>query len=104
MMLIKRLTIALSIYSLTGCAGVSRPDADVCGINYATDAAAHLTCYNIKNDFNDDGTLKSTAKSHKKLIPTPQSLNAGKYISKEDWPKIQVWLQDLRDYATNNCQ
>ena len=96
--------IAVSFsWLLVGCASVQRPDADICGINYATNSAPHLTCFNIKDDYNDDGTLKSTAKSHRKLIPTPQSLNAGKYISKEDWPKVQVWLQDLRDYASNHC-
>ena len=87
-----------------GCSTVQRPDADICGINFASDKPAHLTCFNILKDFNDDGTLKSTAKSHQKLIQGPSSLNAGKYVSKDDWAKVQVWLQDLRDYARNHCQ
>jgi hypothetical protein len=109
---IKPLKIASSIYSLLvlgmflpflGCASVQRPDADICGINFAADKPAHLTCFNIKNDFDNAGVLLPTAKAHQKLIGKPQSLNAGKYMSKEDWPKFQIWLQDMRDYATNHC-
>lgn len=102
MMLIRRLTIlSITCNALVGCTGVQRPDADICGVNFAIDKPAHLTCFNIKSDFNGDGTLKAGAKSHQKLIGAPQSLNAGKYISKEDWPKVQVWLQDMRDQINN---
>ena len=103
-----KLTMLLMIVFLTceliGCAHVERPDADVCGINFASDAPAHLTCYNIKNDFSSDGVLLPGAKSHKKPIKSPQSLNAGKYISKEDWPAVQVWIQDMRDWTKEHCQ
>lgn len=95
----------ISLGMFSGCgAVVSRPDADICGINYAPDKPAHLSCYNIRDDFNDDGTLKSTAHAHSKPILKPQSLNAGTYVSKEDWPKFQVWLQDSRDWVTNHCR
>lgn len=96
------LTILCAISS--GCAGVQRPDADICGINFASDAAAHLTCYNIRSDFDANGTLIAGHHSHRKPIGQPQSLNAGKYISKEDWPKFQVWLQDIRSWSQNHCQ
>jgi hypothetical protein len=83
---------------------ISRPDADVCGINFSSDKPAHLLCFNMKDDFNDDGVLHAGVKPHIKPIKNAAQLNAGKYVSKEDWPKIQVWLQDLRDYSKNNCQ
>jgi hypothetical protein len=73
-------------------------------VNFATDKPAHLHCFNVLNDYDDQGVLKPGVKAHDKLIGAPQSMNAGKYISKEDWPKFQTWLQDSRDWAKEHCQ
>ena len=100
----KLILLSLTALSICSCAGVSRPDADICGINFATDKPAHLTCFNVLKDFDAQGVLLSTAKAHQKHILRPNSLNAGKYVSKEDWPKFQVWAQDGRDYIKNHCQ
>lgn len=104
MKLILRLTILLSMCDLSGCAGVARPDADICAINFASDKPAHLHCYNVKNDYGDDGILKAGAKAQDIPITSPQMLNAGKYVSKEDWPKYQVWFQDGRNYVKGHCK
>ena len=100
----KLMMLVLIALSICSCSQIQRPDADICVVNYATDKLPHLTCFNIKRDYNDDGSLKADAKPVKKLIKTPQSLNAGKYISKEDWPAFQVWIQDTRDWAKGHCQ
>jgi uncharacterized protein YigE (DUF2233 family) len=96
-----RLMILLSIFSLVGCANVQRPDADVCGVNAKT---SKLRCYNIKNNYTNDGTLKDGATPTVKPIANLMSLNGGIYFSPADFEKLKVWLQDMRDYAKEHCQ
>lgn len=95
--------ILLSTFEISGCAGVARPDAYLCGVNFAQ-PGPHLHCYNVKSDYDDAGVLLSTAKAKDIPITSPPMLNAGKYVSKEDWAKFEVWFQDGRDYVTNHCQ
>ena len=100
----KSILLVMILLNICSCSGVSRPDADICIINFASDKPAHLHCQNMKSDYSPDGVLLPGHPAHDKLIGAPQSLNAGKYISKEDWPKFQVFMQDLRDYAKVHCQ
>lgn len=53
---IKLLTICLIIFS--GC-GVDRPDTNICVFNTGL---LYKYCYNLKTDYNGDGTRKKTAK------------------------------------------
>jgi hypothetical protein len=100
-MKLTQLLAILCVFS-SGCASVEKPDVDLCGINFSG-KTPHLLCYSLR-DFDENGNLKPNVKSHSKPISTPQSLNAGKYVSKEDWPKLQVYFQDLRNYAAAHCK
>ncbi len=52
----KPLMMLLMVFSLVGCA--SGPDVDVCVVNAP---AKNRKCYNLKTDYNEDGSLKKTA-------------------------------------------
>ena len=103
MKLIKQLMILLSTSSLLGCSSVPQLDVDLCGINFASDKPAHLRCYNTLTDY-ADGTLIPGAKPKIILIKNPAQLNAGKFVSKEDWAKVEAWAINLRSYAKDHCQ
>lgn len=96
-----RLMISLIVFSLVGCASVKRPDALVCGVNAK---GMKLRCYNIKTDFNDDGTRKADAQAKEIKISSIQDLNAGIYFSPKDFEKIKVWLADMRDWSESHCK
>lgn len=88
-------------FSLVGCAGVQRPDAMVCGINAK---AMKLRCYNIKDDFTEEGVLKDGAVAKEPIFSSIQDLNGGIYFSPKDFEKIKVWLSDMRDWSKDHCR
>ena len=95
------LTILLSICS--GCVQAPVLDVDLCGVNFATDKPAHLHCYNTKRDYTN-GVLNAGAKAHDIPITSPQMLNAGKFVSKSDWKKVEAWAIELRNYGQEHCK
>jgi hypothetical protein len=97
----RALILLLVISSLVGCAGVQRPDANICGINAVS---SNLRCYNIKNDYSNDGTLDPKAKPV--IIPLSglNDLNAGLYFSPLDLEKLKVWIGDMRNWAKAHCK
>lgn len=80
------------------CSKVKRPDSYICGINLKS---AEFRCYNILNDFNDDGTMKTDAKP--KVEPLVLQ-NAAVYMTPQDFEKVKVWMQDLRDFSKEHCK
>jgi len=109
---IKQSTIALSIPKLgilipfmvmIGCVSAPQLDVDLCGINFASDKPAHLHCYNTKKDYTD-GVLTPGAKAHDIPISSPAMLNAGKYVSRADWKKVEAWAIELRQYGKEHCK
>ena len=100
-MIILKLGMIVVFLGIIGCAGVQRPDADICGVNAKS---SKLRCYNIKNDFNDDGTRKPDAQPVNKKISSLNDLNGGIYVSPADFEKFKVWLGDSRDWISNHCQ
>lgn len=97
----KRLMMLLNICSLVGCAGVQRPDANICGINAVS---SNLRCYNIRKDYNNDGILDANAKPVIVPLSGLNDLNAGAYLSPLDLEKVKVWLGDLRTWAKDHCK
>jgi hypothetical protein len=95
------LIIILVLMLLSGCATVKRPDALICGVNAK---GMKLRCYNIKLDFNDDGTRKPGAIPSDIKIKSVHDLNGGIYFSPGDFEKLKVWLSDMREYAKEHCQ
>lgn len=86
---------------LVGCAGVQRPDADICGVNAS---ASKLHCYNLKKDYSNDGTLLANSVAKDKPISSLQDLNAGIYFSPTDVEKVKVWISDMRAWAKDHCK
>lgn len=96
-----RLTTLCLTFSLIGCAGVKRPDANVCGINAVS---SNLRCYNILKDYSNDGTLNANAKPTLVPISGLNDLNAGIYFSPIDVEKLKVWIGDMRSWAKEHCK
>lgn len=91
----RQLTMLFLVCSFLGaCASVQQPDADLCGINTKY---MHARCYNLKRDFNKDGTRKKNATPIIKPIKDLQELNGWIGVAPADYEKIQVWIGDLRD-------
>jgi len=95
------LSLVLLTLMLTACASVERPDALICGVN---SKAMKLRCYNIKDDFTNDGIRKPDAKAKDIPISSIHNLNGGIYASPSDFEKIKVWLADLRSYSERHCK
>lgn len=88
----------LTALNLSGCGGVERPDTNVCVVNYEL---MHLKCYNLKNDYNDDGNLKPGSKPHFKAITGLTSLNSYVVTDPDGWANLKAYIRKLRE---NNGQ
>jgi len=88
-----RLTI-FSLFILSACA--TRPDANICVVNAP---AGHAKCYNLYYDYNDKGNLLKSAKPTFKPAKSVYDLNKGVWMSNDDWAKVKVWIQNLRQGA-----
>jgi hypothetical protein len=95
------LMMSFLAYSLVACSAIQRPDALVCGVNAK---GMKLRCYNIKRDFNDDGTRKPNVQPSEIKIQSIHDLNGGIYFSPSDFEKLKVWLGDMRDWSKEHCQ
>lgn len=88
-----KLCQAFSLILLSSCATISKPNAHLCVVNAP---AAHLKCYNLSTDYNDDGNIKNTAKAKFFRAETIEDLNKGVWMSNNDWAKVKVWIRQLR--------
>jgi hypothetical protein len=93
----KKLLIALSL-AFSGC--VSRPNTDLCVINAA---ALNRGCYNMHEDFNADGSLKSGAVMKIRPNATIQDLDKAVIVDgpdaqngfEEGWARLKAYLKKL---------
>jgi hypothetical protein len=94
------------------CASVPRPNSDHCTVNVP---ALHQTCWNLSDDYTDDGRLKPGAVPHFKPCPSDKwpcrdpatkykdeaamlaDLNKGTYFDLDSWAEIKAWVKELRD-------
>ena len=109
-----RLTTLLSICSaitLGACTSVQRPNSYAWGVN---GAASRLEGYNVRTDYNSDGTRKSGAVKQIKSLPNGlKDLNGAicflppkpnDQLGDEGIKGMKIWLGDLRDWAKEHCQ
>jgi hypothetical protein len=89
----KALTTLFLAFSLSGCATIAKPDANLCVVNAP---ARHLKCYNLAADYNDDGNIKASAKAKFFRAETVEDLNKGVWMSNNDWAKVKGWIRELR--------
>lgn len=107
-----KLLILLSIIGSACSCGVSRPDADLCVVNAPN---KNRKCYNLKNDYNDDGSLKAGAKPVYRPNLTVEDLNKALVLDspyddqnpnpghfEDGISRMKAWVRKLRDAAT--CQ
>lgn len=101
----KPLTLLLMIFS-SGCATVERPDTDMCVVNVPGE---HAKCYNLKRDYNDDGSRNPSA------IPTYRPIDRTKKLSLDDLNKntcvdpdglanLKSYIRELRDAYERECK
>jgi len=85
----------LVAFSLCGCAGVPRPDAYINGFN-AKSQPMKIRGYNIRKDFNDDGSRKKNATPREIVVESCQDLNGYMMQSPADFEKSLVYLKQMR--------
>lgn len=95
------LPLTLLCLVFNGCALIQRPDSNICVMNAP---AQHMKCYNLKRDYNDDGTLKPTAK------PTFRQFriidDGNKYISMDpdSFAQLKAYIKLLREEYQKGCK
>lgn len=94
----------LAVFSLSSC-GVSRPDIYLCGVNAQK---KYLRCFNFRDDYNDDGSLKAGAKPTLRPVPDLAALDKAFVIdSKTGYEDalagLKTYVKQLRDHYAN-CQ
>lgn len=100
-----RLSISLwMVFSLTSCA-VARPDIDLCIVNAPNGVRK---CYNYQRDYNDDGSLKSSAKAFYRKNATVSDLNKAFVVDspsgfEDGLASLKAYIRELRDHY-QNCQ
>jgi hypothetical protein len=62
-----------------------------------------LRCYNVRNDYTNEGILKNDAVPDIRPVQGLMSLNGGIYFSPQDFEKLKIWLADMRKYAQEHC-
>jgi len=88
-----RLILFLMIFSLAACGGVTRPDAPICVANAP---AKHSKCYNLKDDYRDDGTRKGDAKPFYYKLETIYDINKMVFTTPEGFGEIKKSLAATR--------
>jgi hypothetical protein len=106
----KQLILLLIAFSLSGCAGIQKPNTDLCIVNAPPgDTTTHKRkCYNMATDFDDNGVRLPAAKPVYRENPTVQDLNKFLVIDSptgtvDGQAALQAWVQKLRQHFAN-CQ
>lgn len=105
-----RLLILLSIIS-SGC-GVKRPNIEACIVN---SELAQRKCYNIHDDYDDDGNLLATAKpkfhpnvtvadlNKAFVIDSPYDAdNPNEHHFEDGLAQLKAWIRELKDECASN--
>lgn len=92
---------------LAGCGGVSRPSILACIVNAP---ARNRKCYNLATDYNDDGSLKATAKPVIRPNTTIDDVNKAFTVDSADpsptgfvdaLAGLKTYLNQLRKHYAN---
>ncbi len=98
--LTKHLT-AFSLLLLAACAGVPRPDTDLCIINAP---AKHLKCYNMARDYDESGQLLPSAKPTFRPASVIKDVNKYMAIDTKGLANLKTYINTLRDELSRRCQ
>lgn len=98
------LTMLLAICSLAGCAGApERPNTNLYQINVAG-SQAEARGYNMHDDYDSDGALKSSAKPKTVELESLKSLRGWYCTDQQGLKNLKVYLGELRSYAKEHCK
>lgn len=89
--------------TLSACGGVALPNTDVCIVNGPN---LNRKCYNMATDYNDDGSLKATAKpvyrSNKIVMDLSKALVIDSPTGFEDGlANLKTYITELRNHYAN---
>jgi hypothetical protein len=104
------LVVCSPLLAASSCStSVPRPDADICEINVLK---LHESCYNIAEDYDDNGQLIPNAKPRVVQFLDEAAMLAalnkntcvgtasdGKIPAPQGWANIKTWIKNLRDEA-----
>jgi hypothetical protein len=103
--LTKQLTLLSIIFSLTACAGITKPDTDVCIVNAPN---KNRKCYNMATDYDDNGQRLATAKPVYR--PNAQISDLNKFLcidsptgTVDGQAALSAWIQKIRQHF-KDCQ
>ena len=88
---------------LSACGGVTRPDIDLCIVNGPN---LNRKCYNMARDYNDDGTLKASAKPVYRANKTVMDLSKAFVLDsptgfEDGLVGMKTYIKELRNHYAN---
>lgn len=95
-----RLTV-FSLLLVCGCAGVPRPDTDLCVANVP---GKNRKCYNLLRDYDNTGERIPGAKPTYKPLTSLNDINKSVMTDPTGFANLKAYLRKLRDEATRSCQ
>lgn len=98
MQLQKMLWVSFSLL-IAGCGSIDRPDTDLCVVN---DPGHHLICYNLKRDYDKNGSLKPGAVPMIKPIESIADLNKDVCTDPSGFEHLKTYVQEMKD-AMKRC-
>lgn len=95
--LIRLIGISLTAFSLVGCAGIARPKGFLCVAHLADPnhgiPHSYNHCFDLEQDFDDDGKLKPTAKGQKLPLIMDKHVN----MDPKSFSSLNAYLQKIRE-------
>lgn len=95
-----RLTV-FSLLIVTACAGVPRPDTDLCTANAP---AKHWKCYNLLKDYDDRGQRNPEAKATFKPLNSISDANKMTGTDPKGFGNLKAYINKLKAAAEQRCQ
>lgn len=96
---IKQLILLWMVSSLVACAGIEKPDAEVCIVNAP---AFNRKCYNLKTDYDENGKLRREAVAKYKPNVHIKDLNKATVLDSETGfedglAEVKAYIKNLRE-------
>lgn len=91
--MIKRLTLLLVVCSSVACS-IPLPDTTLCVVNAPNKQAK---CYNLKTDYNDDGTIKADAKPTYMPASVIEDLNKDICTDPDSFANLKAYIKTMRE-------
>lgn len=90
-LLIPLLAVCSAIF---GCSQIPRPDTTLCVVNAP---AQQMKCYNLKTDYNDDGSLKPDAKPKYWPVVSIEDVNKHICTDPDSFGNLKAYIKLLRE-------